>query len=139
MNALSQLLQELLTERPSEKIASSLEALTLADRRRAQAFDITSETVRAVIDFRIQLFKAIHSDFTNLCQQTFKLDTPLDEALWNLWLPLAIQIADRHKQKKTAVCSRVFGWTGHRKNHANCCFNPNFESFGIPNDRLIFR
>jgi len=115
MNALSQLLQELLTERPSEKTASSLETLALVDRRRAQAFDITSETVRAVIDFRIQLFKAIHSDFTNLCQQTFKLDTPLDEALWNLWLPLAIQIADRHKQKKQPFVQGFLGGQGTGK------------------------
>ncbi len=115
MSSLSQLLQKLLTEPASQNIASSLATLTLADRRYAQAFNITPETIHQIIDFRIQLFKAIHSDFINLCQQNLKLETALDETLWNVWLPLAIQIADRRKRQSHPFIQGFLGGQGTGK------------------------
>lgn len=115
MSSLSQLLQELLTEQASEKTASSLAALTLFDRQRAQAFDITPETIHQVIGFRIQLFKEIYPDLIKLCQHNLKLDSALDETFWNVWLPLAIQIADQRKQKKQPFIQGFLGGQGTGK------------------------
>ncbi len=115
MSSLSQLLQELLTEQASEKIASSLATLTLVDRQRAQAFEITPETIHQVIDFRIRLFKKIYPDFLKLCQQALKLEIALDETLWNVWLPIAIQIADRRKQQSHPFVQGFLGGQGTGK------------------------
>jgi len=115
MSFLSQLLQELLTEQSFEKIASSLATLTLADRQRALAFEITPEMIHSVIDFRIQVFKAIYPDFIEFCQQKLKLETALDETFWNLWLPLAIQIADRRKQQTYPFIQGFLGGQGTGK------------------------
>ncbi len=114
MSSLSQLLQALLTEPTSEKVASSLAALTLAERSRAQAFNSTSATIHQAIDLRIRLFREIHPDFVKLCQR-LKLETTLDETLWDVWLPLAMQIADRREQQSHPFIQGFLGGQGTGK------------------------
>ena len=114
MDSLSQLLQNLVNEQPIAQIAPSLATLALQDQQRAQAFGINTETINQVIDFRIQLFKAVYSDFVKLCQQ-LKLETALNETLWDLWLPLAIQIADWRKQQTQPLIQGFLGGQGTGK------------------------
>ena len=114
MDSLSQLLQNLVNEQPIAQIAPSLATLALQDQQRAQAFGINTETINQVIDFRIQLFKAVYSDFVKLCQQ-LKLKTALNETLWDLWLPLAIQIADWRKQQTQPLIQGFLGGQGTGK------------------------
>ncbi len=112
MDSLSQLLQNLIKEKPIDKIALSLSTLALQDQQRAQAFGITTENINPIIDFRIQLFKAIYPDFVKFCQQKLKLETALNETLWDLWLPLAIQIADWRKQQMQPLIQGFLGGQG---------------------------
>ena len=114
MNSLSQLLQDLIREKPINEIASSLANLARQDQQRSQAFGITAETIHSAIDFRIQLFKVIYPDFVELCHQ-LKFKTPLNETLWNLWLPLAIQIADWRKQQTQPLIQGFLGGQGTGK------------------------
>lgn len=114
MDSLSQLLQDLIREKPINKIASSLANLALQDQQRSQAFGITAETIQPAIDFRIQLFKSTYPDFVELCHQ-LKFKTPLKETLWNLWLPLAIQIADWRKRQTQPLIQGFLGGQGTGK------------------------
>ena len=113
MDSLSQLLQNLIEEKSVD--TTSLATLALQDQQCAQAFGITAETISPVIDFRIQLFKAIYPDFIKLCQQKFELRTPPNEAFWNLWLPLAIQIANWRKQQTQPLIQGFLGGQGTGK------------------------
>ena len=115
VDSLSQLLQDLVNGKPIDKVAPLLATLALSDRRRAHAFGINAETVNSIIDFRIQLFKAIYSDFANLCQKKLKLETALNETLWDLWIPLAIQIADWRKQQMQPLIQGFLGGQGTGK------------------------
>lgn len=83
-------LQELLFSPTFEQ--SALEALTLNDRQRADAFGITSTNVSEKIRLRFELFQTIYPEFAQLCDRLKLSPLPID-ALWNLWLPLALQLS----------------------------------------------
>ncbi len=114
MESLDQLLQDLVEGKPTNKIAPSLAALALLDQRRAQAFGTTAATIDQMIGFKIRLFKEIYPEFIQLCQQ-LKLKAALNETLWNLWLPLAIQISDWRRQQTQPLIQGFLGGQGTGK------------------------
>lgn len=66
----------------------------LADELRAKAFSITPENVDEVIQSRSHLLRSVYPAFSQFCQTTLYLQPRyLLETLWNLWLPLAMQLA----------------------------------------------
>jgi D-glycerate 3-kinase len=86
-----QSLSELLLGEATIETFSKLEALTLRDAQRESAFGITVSNVSSVIQTRFELFQTVYSDFVKWCDQLKLAPLPI-EMLWNLWLPLAIQL-----------------------------------------------
>jgi D-glycerate 3-kinase len=112
MKSLSQLLEELINE-PS--IAPQLEAMILQDQIFANAFGITAENAKEATLLRIELFQKIYPEFIDLCQNELKLTRLINETLWNLWLPLAIQIADWRKSQSRSLIQGFLGGQGTGK------------------------
>lgn len=87
----------------------------LADKLRAKAFEITPENVNQEVEARSHLFKAVYPAVSK-CQNQLKLQTTqLNEILWNLWLPLARQLASHRQQLKRPLIQGILGGQGTGK------------------------
>ncbi|MFB2898369.1 glycerate kinase [Aerosakkonemataceae cyanobacterium BLCC-F50] len=99
--------------------ASSWEKLlvwALADELRAKAFGITSENVAELLDFRSHLFSQLHSQVIQYCQNKGFTSRPLIlETLWELWLPLAIQLATWRRDLPRPLIQGILGGQGTGK------------------------
>ncbi|MFB2938478.1 glycerate kinase [Aerosakkonemataceae cyanobacterium BLCC-F154] len=99
--------------------ASSREKLqvwALADSLRAKAFGITSENVAEVLDFRSHLFTHLHPQVIAYCQNKNFTSRPLIlETLWELWLPLAIQLASWRRNLSRPLIQGILGGQGTGK------------------------
>lgn len=92
-----QSLPELLLGEATIETFSKLETLTLRDAQRANVFGITASNISNVIQTRFELFQTVYSDFLELCDQLKLAPLPI-EMLWDLWLPLAIQLSQWRNQ-----------------------------------------
>ena len=100
----------------NEIYPSSLISEALADKSRAKAFGITSENVNQVIQKRWLLLKSVYADFKELCQNTLQIKpNTISAILWNLWLPLAIQIASRYENNQHPFIQGILGGQGTGK------------------------
>lgn len=99
--------------------ASSWEKLqvwALADRSRAKAFGITSENVAQLLDFRSHLFHQLYSQVIAYCQKKgFSSRSLILETLWELWLPLAIQLAAWRRDLPRPLIQGILGGQGTGK------------------------
>ncbi|XWK87703.1 MAG: glycerate kinase [Phormidium sp.] len=99
--------------------ASSLEKLqilALADQSRAKAFGITSGNVAHLLDNRSHLFTQIHPQVIQYCQNKGFTNRPLIlETLWELWLPLAIQLATWRRALPRPLIQGILGGQGTGK------------------------
>lgn len=88
----------------------------LADELRAKAFSITPENVGEVIQARSHLFKSVFPAFSQFCQNTLQTQpSQLLEPLWNLWLPLAMQLASYRQQQSSPLIQGILGGQGTGK------------------------
>lgn len=78
------------------------------------AFDITAETVSAVIDQRIQRLQTVYPVLKKFCQTLGWQDCPVS-LLWQLWLPLAEQIALWQKLLNRPLVQGILGVQGTGK------------------------
>ncbi|KAM3102574.1 glycerate kinase [Phormidesmis sp. 146-12] len=120
MKSLSQLLEALIAGRSlasshPQEVAPQLEALILQDNIRANAFGITRENATETTLLRIELFQKVYPEFLELCQNKLKITRLANETLWNLWLPLAIQIADWRRAKSNPLIQGFLGGQGTGK------------------------
>ncbi|HEY9845882.1 MAG TPA: hypothetical protein V6D03_06755, partial [Candidatus Caenarcaniphilales bacterium] len=69
-----------------------LQIWALQDPLHAKAFGIDSENVVAVLQKRSQLLQRVYPQVQQLWHKTFQLQSSFLELLWNLWLPLALQL-----------------------------------------------
>jgi D-glycerate 3-kinase len=99
--------------------ASSLEKLqiwALADQSRAKAFGITSENVAQLLDNRSHFFPQLHPQVIAYCQNKGFTSRPLIlETLWELWLPLAIQLATWRRDLPRPLIQGILGGQGTGK------------------------
>ena len=93
----------------------SLEQNALSDPRRAAAFDWSTMTVKSTIQKRAALLQRGYPDFCDFCNRT--LGDPADylTTLWQVWLPLAQQLADRHQQVGRPFVQGILGGQGTGK------------------------
>lgn len=93
----------------------SLEQDGLADPRRAAAFDLSAATVERDIQRRAALLQRVYPEFCEFCQVI--LGNPADylTTLWQVWLPLAQQLADRHQQVGRPFVQGILGGQGTGK------------------------
>jgi D-glycerate 3-kinase len=93
----------------------SLAQDALSDGRRAAAFDLSTMTVASDIQQRAALLQRVYPDFCDFCNTT--LGNPVDylTTLWQVWLPLAQQLADRHQQAGRPIVQGILGGQGTGK------------------------
>ncbi len=88
----------------------------LVDNLRAEAFGITPENAEETINQRWNLLKSIYPDFKELCQNNLQMSPDaMLPTLWDLWLPLAINIASRHKKLQRPFIQGILGGQGTGK------------------------
>lgn len=93
-----------------------LQVLALADELRAKAFGITSENVAELIDFRSDLFPQLHPQVIQYCQnKNFTSRSLILESLWDLWLPLAIQLVTWRRNLPRPLIQGILGGQGTGK------------------------
>jgi D-glycerate 3-kinase len=111
MPPLSTLLSQILLqgEPVPASVLSQLAAWELADDLRAKAFGITPTNVESVIEARSRLFQSI---YPTLLQVSATLSS---ETLWQLWLPLAQQLAASRKQLGRPFIQGILGGQGTGK------------------------
>ncbi|NJR52532.1 MAG: glycerate kinase [Leptolyngbyaceae cyanobacterium CSU_1_3] len=78
---------------------------------RENAFGNTPEKALS----KIELIKKIYPEFSELCQKKLKLEMPLDETLWSLWLPLGMQIAKWRNAQTQPLIQGFLGGQGTGK------------------------
>ncbi len=113
---LEPLLNQLVAGKPL-KLADwrSLEQNALSDPRRAAALDWSAVTVESDIQQRAALLRRVYPEFCAFCQAT--LGNPADylSTLWQVWLPLAQRLADRHHQIGRPFVQGILGGQGTGK------------------------
>ncbi|MEB3337586.1 MAG: glycerate kinase [Leptolyngbyaceae bacterium] len=104
---------------PTASEWQQMEEWVLTDHRSAQAFGITAQQMRQSLQTRLHLFQAVYPEFVQLCNALFTV-TPVHPShlritLWNLWLPLAIQLAEARKALNRPLIQGVLGGQGTGK------------------------
>jgi len=105
-----------------------LVAETLASPQRAKAFGITPANVEEIIQARANLFQAVYPDVLSLLDVPSTLppsqgENPISQiathltflSLWNLWLPLAMQLASFRQQLGRPLIQGILGGQGTGK------------------------
>lgn len=106
MLSLSEILNRSLAgETPTSAELEYLASVMLSDRRRSLAFGITPANVEEVIRERSHLLLRVYPNLPPV---------PI-ETLWNLWLPLAIQLAESQQQLGHPLIQGILGGQGTGK------------------------
>lgn len=126
--SLSQILQEWLSaDSLPNSTKKQLEIWALADELRAKAFGIIPENVGKVIQARSgetrsglpprsHLLQSVYSEVIQFCHNSgFHSETAILENLWNLWLPLAMQLAEYRQQQIYPLIQGILGGQGTGK------------------------
>ncbi|MCL6436709.1 MAG: hypothetical protein K6T90_21360, partial [Leptolyngbyaceae cyanobacterium HOT.MB2.61] len=93
-----------------------LEEMAFQDKRTARAFGMTAKNVSEHLRLRSHLLQTVYPDFIQLCQTRFN-QTPECQlgTLWNLWLPLAIWLANRRQAQSRPFVQGILGGQGTGK------------------------
>jgi D-glycerate 3-kinase len=113
---LEPILNNLMANNPLQSVDwRSLEQDALSDPRRAAAFDRSAATVERDIQRRAALLRRVYPEFCEFCQ--IALGNPADylTTLWQVWLPLAQRLADRHHQMGRPMVQGILGGQGTGK------------------------
>ncbi|MCL1467240.1 glycerate kinase [Argonema galeatum] len=115
--SLSQVLKQLLLgDSLPNSTKQQLEIWASADQLRAKGFGITPENVGKVIQARSHLLQSVYSEVIQFCHNTgFHSETVILENLWNLWLPLAMQLAEYRQQQGHPLIQGILGGQGTGK------------------------
>jgi D-glycerate 3-kinase len=97
------------------ELATQLSTLLLADEQQSNAFGITAANVDSVVQQRSHLLQQIYPEFDSFCQSHLGWQTYSLETLWNLWLPLAIDLAEKRRQLKRPLIQGILGGQGTGK------------------------
>jgi D-glycerate 3-kinase len=88
----------------------------LSDLERAKAFGITLENVKENIEARSHLFFKVYPEVMQLCREFgFKNEATILTTLWELWLPLAMQLAEARKRQEYSLVQGILGGQGSGK------------------------
>ena len=105
-------LSELATRRSPQ---SDLLAAHLLESGRSQAWGITLDNVAAAVQRRSPLFQSIYPSLQTFCQTQLGWQTCPLELLWDLWLPLAMQLAEWRQQNQRPLIQGILGGQGTGK------------------------
>jgi len=112
--AVSGILNQLTDGLPlTEAQQRQLEIWTLQDHARARAFGISQDNVAAVVQRRSRLLPVIYP-IVQEWQHRYPLQSPL-ESLWDLWLPLALQLIAYRQRLNRPLIQGIVGGQGTGK------------------------
>ncbi|MBP0011128.1 MULTISPECIES: glycerate kinase [unclassified Roseofilum] len=98
---------------PTQSEYQELESLALEDTDRAIAFDFTPERLKNQIPLQARLFQALAP---SILQQIPRIPyQQLYHTLWNLWLPLAIQLTEAQQELNRPLIQGILGGQGTGK------------------------
>ncbi len=100
---------------PTSVLQQQLEAGLLEDSLRAQAFGINSTNVSEAAKARSYLLQAAYPTIQQFCHHTFRQAPDLLVPLWNLWLPLALDLAASHQALGRPFIQGILGGQGTGK------------------------
>lgn len=100
---------------PNSVLQQQLETWLLEDSLRAKAFGINSTNVSEAVKVRSHLLQGVYPAIQQFCQHTFRQDSDLLVPLWNLWLPLALELAARHQALGRPIVQGILGGQGTGK------------------------
>ena len=102
--------------KPTEVEKQKLLVEELKDRSRMRAFGIDEANIQTEIEARSQLFLEVHPQIEQLCQSFgFTNSNYTYYLLWQLWLPLARQIAKEKEQLNRTLIQGILGGQGTGK------------------------
>lgn len=110
-----------LGQTPSDNDVETLVQATLADSERAAAFGITPETAESAIRDRLQLLQAVYPSVRDLCCDRLGWATTEAtvaaqlEMLWQLWLPLSMQLDQVQRAIARPLIQGILGGQGTGK------------------------
>ncbi len=113
--SLNSWLGQILTDEETAEWQQQAAETALADTLRASYFGITPENVDEVIQARSHLLRAIYPAFSQFCHTQHMQPTQLLEILWDLWLPLAMQLASYRKARGKPLIQGILGGQGTGK------------------------
>ncbi|MBW4519102.1 MAG: glycerate kinase [Scytolyngbya sp. HA4215-MV1] len=85
------------------------------DVDRSRAFGVAPETMREAVRSRVQLLRSVYPTFVELCQQTLQIQPLPLTTLWDLWLPLAMQLAAQRQALGHLLVQGILGGQGTGK------------------------
>ncbi|MEB3218813.1 MAG: glycerate kinase [Nostocales cyanobacterium 94392] len=99
-------------ETPHQNLISN----AIANDLRAKIFGITPENLTEIIHERWRILKSIYPSFKELCQTSLQIEAEgILPTLWDLWLPLAMQIASRYQKIQRPFIQGILGGQGTGK------------------------
>ncbi|ACK68822.1 glycerate kinase [Gloeothece citriformis PCC 7424] len=119
-----------------------LTSTELAHSQRAKAFHLTPENGLDKIKQRVQLFQEIYQPVSQLCHQLgIKNDPLILSTLWELWLPLGIELGDAKQKKGSPYIVGILGGQGTGKTTLTkviqlILHHLNYNSFGLSIDDI---
>jgi D-glycerate 3-kinase len=103
-------------EQPNTEEIEQLLVEELADSSRTNAFELASANAKQQIEARSQLFCTVCSDILQLCNDFgFHSSDYILTNLWQLWLPLAMQLATARKNLGRTLIQGILGGQGTGK------------------------
>jgi D-glycerate 3-kinase len=103
-------------EQPNKEQLQRLLNEELATPQRAKAFDVTQEDGLEKIEARSRLFLNVGDEVIQLCKSFgFKQVDTILTTLWQLWLPLAMQLADERSKLERPLIQGILGGQGTGK------------------------
>ncbi len=87
----------------------------LDDASRASAFGITPATVQNNLKVRLDLLPVVYPAISQFCQNHLPNGTQQLQLLWDLWLPLAIWLAQNRQMQSHPLIQGILGGQGTGK------------------------
>ncbi len=99
-----------------EKLTTEEQEKLLAEKENNKAFGITAVNGADFIKKRIQLLQKVYPEVRKLCENIALKDSNQNLiTLWNLWLPLAMQLASQRKKLNRPLIQGILGGQGTGK------------------------
>lgn len=111
-----QLLRQVVeSKKVKEAIVQRLSIYLPEDCDYVKVAGVSTGTALEVAWQRVQLLRQIHPLLKSFCQPQFEQESVRLETLWNLWLPLALRLADQQRTVGRSLIKGVLGGQGTGK------------------------
>lgn len=100
---------------PSKALLSKLQSAWLADPTLVDAWNIAPDDLASVVAVRSHQLKTLYPQLLQFCRRTLGMETCPLAIAWNLWLPLAAEIAQLHQTAQRPIIQGILGIQGTGK------------------------